>query len=162
MAILANSTVRTVLQIVLAVVIVVLAYVLYETIRSPQREFAREQEITQESRQRMDYLRRALVAYNRQYTGYPSTLDSLAHVIETDSLFVARRDSIFALREQQTLPPVDSLIRSARGPRFEYFVAHDDTANVWTYLLRDPATGDSIGVSDPRRATGYRNVASWE
>lgn len=162
MALLANSTVRSVLQIVLAVVILVLGFVLYETIRTPQREFARAQELTEQSRQRMDYLRRALVAYNRQYTGYPASLDSLAQVIRTDSLFVARRDSIFALREQQTLPPVDSLVRSTRGPRFQYHVAHDDTANVWVYLLRDPATGDSIGTSDPRRAVGYRNVASWE
>jgi hypothetical protein len=162
MAILANSTVRTVLQIVLAVVIIVLGYVLYETIRGPQREFAREQELTDRSRVRMDYLRRALVAYNRQHTGFPSTLDSLQQVITQDSLFVARRDSIFGLREGQTLPPLDSLVRSTRGPLFEYEVVRDDTANVWVYLIRDPATGDSIGTADARRAVGLRHAASWE
>jgi hypothetical protein len=161
MAILANSTARTAIQLVLAVVILVLGYVLYETIAGPQRVFQREQAITDTSRQRMDFLRRALSAYQREYGGYPSTLDSLGQVIRTDSLFVARRDSIFQLPQGRELPPVDSLLRSARGPRFHYEAVRD-TAGVWVYLLRDPVTGDSIGTSDPGRATGLRNVASWE
>jgi|GEM_PF-812565 len=161
MAILANSTVRTVVQLVLAVVILVLGYLLYETIAGPQRVFQQEQAITDTSRQRMDYLRRALTAYQREYGGYPASLDSLAQVIQTDSLFVARRDSIFQVVERGQVPPVDSLVRSARGPRFEYAAVRDTTGQ-WVYLLRDPVTGDSIGTRDATRATGLRNVASWE
>lgn len=161
MALLANPTVRTVVQVVLTVVILVLAYVLYETIAGPQREFLREQRITEISRERMDHLRRALITFDRRYRGYPPTLDSLLQVIRTDSYFVARRDSIFGLAPGQTID-LDSLIYSSRGPRFEYVAVRDDTLNVWVYLLRDPVTGDSIGTADPARATGLRNAASWE
>jgi hypothetical protein len=161
MAPLANSTTRLVLQLVLAVVIVVLGYVLYQTIMGPAREFQREQAITQESRDRMMQLRRALMAYEREYVGYPRTLDSLEQVIRTDSFFVARRDSIFEVGAGRQLH-LDSIGYSARGQRFQYFVVHDDTANVWTYVLRNPATGDSIGTSDPTRVTGLRHAPSWE
>lgn len=161
MALLANSTTRIILQVVLAVIIVILGYVLYQTIMGPAREFQREQAITQESRDRMMQLRRALMAYEREYVGFPSTLDSLELVIRTDSFFVARRDSIFQLDAGHRLH-LDSLTYGARGQRFQYHVAHDDTANVWTYLLRNPATGDSIGTSDVTRVTGIRHAPSWE
>jgi hypothetical protein len=162
MSILANDTVRTAIQIVLAIVIIVLGYVLFETIRGPARVFEAEQAVTQESRLRMDLLRQALMVYERQYEGYPSTLDSLAYVIERDSFFVANRETIFRLPAGRTLPPADTLIHAMRGPRFQYHVAQDDTTNQWIYLLRNPVTGDSIGSSDPTRVTGIRHAASWE
>lgn len=161
MSFLANPTVRNVLQIVLAVVIVILGIVLYETIRQPQREFAREMAITETSRERMSHLRRALIAYEREYVGYPATLDSLEHVIRHDSFFVAQRETIFELGEGETLI-IDSLFYAARGPRFHYIGLHDDSLNVWTYLLRNPVTGDSIGTANPQIASDRRNVASWE
>ncbi len=161
MALLANPTVRTVLQLVLAVVIVILGFVLYGTIMNPAREFQREQAITDESRDRMMQVRRALMAYEREYTGYPSTLDSLEMIVRTDSFFVANRDSIFDVAAGRQLS-LDSMWYSSRGPRFEYRVAHDDTLNAWIYVLRDPATGDSIGGSDPTRAVGLRHAPSWQ
>lgn len=161
MALLANSTVRTVIQVVLTLVIIVLGYVLYETIAAPGREFEQQQELTEISRERMRHLRSALTAYQREYTGYPSTLDSLAQVIRTDSLFVNHGDEIFDVRSGGTLPPVDTLLHTARGPRFEYATARTE-GGVWTYLLRNPVTGDSIGTVDTTRASGLRNVASWE
>lgn len=161
MAFLANSTTRKIVQIVLMVVIIILSFVLYRSISDPIERVERERAITEESRMRMDYLRQALIAYERQYTGYPSTLDSLAHVIRTDSFFLASRDSIFSLEEGQVLP-LDSLIYSTRGGTFEYRVGHDDSTNVWAYVIRDTATGDSIGTADPTRLAGMRNAASWE
>lgn len=162
MALLANPTVRVVVQVVLAIVILVLSYVLYETIRGPQRVFLQEQALTQESRDRMLTLRTALTTYTRTRPGYPSTLDSLELVIRQDSFFVARRDSIFAAEAQQRRVQSDSLTYSSRGPRFEYQVVRDDSLNIWTYVLRDPATGDSIGTASIDRASALRNVASWE
>lgn len=162
MALLANPTVRTAVQVVLAIVIVVLGYVLYETIRGPQRVFLQEQTLTQETRDRMLTLRTALTTYTRNRPGYPSTLDSLETVIRQDSFFVARRDSIFSAEGQRARLESDSLTYSSRGPRFEYQVVRDDSLNVWTYLLRDPVTGDSIGTASIDRASALRNVASWE
>jgi len=161
MSLLANPTARTVIQIVLAVVIVVLGFVLMRTIVGPQQEFQREQAITDQSRERMVMLRRALSAHEREYTGFPRTLDSLEYLIRNDSFFVARRDSIFRLEPTQQLE-IDSIFYSARGPRFEYEAVHDDTLNVWIYLLRNPVTGDSIGTTDATRAVGLRHAASWE
>ncbi len=66
MAILANDTVRTVLQIVLAIVIVVLGYVLYRSIREPAETYEREQRLTELTRERMEYVRDAMRAYERQ------------------------------------------------------------------------------------------------
>jgi hypothetical protein len=161
MSFLSDSRTRNILQIVLAIVIIVLGYVLFEAIQSPAREFAQQQELTERSRERMSLLRRGLVAYEREYTGYPRTLDSLQHVIRSDSFFVSKRDSIFQLAPGQTLE-IDSLVYTVRGPRFEYHVVRDDTANVWTYVLRNPVTADSIGTRDVERAGALRHVASWE
>jgi len=161
MAFLANPTVRNVLQIVLAVIIIILAIVLFEVIQQPQREFAREMAITETSRERMHHLRRALIAHEREYVGYPRTLDSLEYIIRNDSFFVAKRDSIFELEPGEQLQ-VDSLFYAARGPRFHYIGLFDDSLNVWTYLLRNPVTRDSIGTADPEQASARRNVASWE
>lgn len=161
MALLANSTTRKVVQAVLGVVILILFYVLYQTITAPILTMEHERAITQESRERMDNLRRALIAYEREYTGYPSTLDSLVNVIRTDSFFVAQRDSIFSLEEGRSLI-IDSLMYSSRGGVFDYRIGYDDSTNVWAYVIRDTATGDSIGTADPTRLAGMRNAASWE
>jgi hypothetical protein len=161
MSFLADRRARNILQIVLTVVIVILGVVLYEVIRAPQREFAREQALTEQSRQRMHLLRRALMTFEREYTGFPTTLDSLEHVIRNDSFFIARRDSIFQIPPGETLI-VDSLFYAARGPRFHYRGAFDDTVAVWMYVLRNPVTRDSIGTLDPERAGALRHTASWE
>lgn len=162
MAILANDTVRTVLQVVLAIVIIVLGYMLYRSIRGPQEVFEREQELTEATRERMGYVRDAMRSYEREYGRFPTTLDSVVTIIKTDSLFTARRDSIFELEEGMTFN-VDSLPYSPRnGQRFDLTVARDDSTNVEVYLLEDPASGDFIGTDDPTRAAGMLNAASWE
>jgi type II secretory pathway pseudopilin PulG len=162
MAILANDTVRTVLQIVLAIVIVVLGYLLYRSIRGPQEVFEREQALTEVTRERMGYLRDAMRSYDREYGRFPTTLDSVVTIIKTDSLFVAKRDSIFEFAEGESFV-ADSLPYSPRnGQRFGLTVVRDDSTNVEVYLLNDPSSGDFIGTDDPTRAAGMLNAASWE
>ena len=161
MAILANDTVRTVLQIVLAIVIVVLGYVLYSSIRGPQEAYERELALTETTRARMGTIRDAMRSYERQYDRFPTTLDSLMMAIEADSFFVARRDSIFDLAEGATIN-TDSLPYSPRDGRFDLTVVRDDSTGVEVYLLEDPASDDFIGTDDPSRAAGMLNAASWE
>lgn len=161
MAILANNTARTAIQIVLAIVIVVLGYVLFRTIREPQEAFEREQAVTEATRARMVDIRAAMRAYEMEYDRYPSTLDSLVQAIKTDSFLVAKRDSIFELGDDESLAP-DSLPYTARPgrPRFELTVV--DTSDVAVYLLEDPVSNDHIGTDDPSQAAGRLNAASWE
>lgn len=159
MAILANSAVRSGLQIVLAIVIVVLAYVLYRTIREPQLAYERELALTEATRARMSDIRTAMRTYEQRYDRYPTSLDSLVQIVKTDSFFVAKRDSIFRLEDGRPFYP-DSLPFSARGQRFDLTVV--DTSDVAVYLLEDPGSDDVIGTDDPSRAAGRLNAASWE
>jgi type II secretory pathway pseudopilin PulG len=161
MAILANDTVRNVLQIVLAIVIVVLGYVLFRSIREPAEAYERELALTEITRERMSTIRTAMRTYERQYDRYPATLDSLILAIERDSFFVAKRDSIFELGEGEALN-LDSVVVSPRDGRFNLTVVRDDSTNVAVYLLEDPGSDDYIGTDDPERAAGMLNAASWE
>lgn len=162
MAILANNSVRTGLQVVLAIVILALGYFLYRTIREPQEAYERELALDDATRARMATLRDAMRSYERQYDRYPGTLDSLMQAIRTDSFFVAKRDSIFELQEGETLE-LDSVLYTPRtGERFNLEVVRDDSTGVTVYLLEDPASDDYIGTNDPSRAAGMLNAASWE
>lgn len=161
MAILANDTVRNVLQIVLAIVIVVLGYVLFRSIREPAEAYEREVALTELTRERMSTIRSAMRTYEREYDRFPSTLDSLVMAIETDSFFVAKRDSIFNLGEGRALN-LDSVLVSPRDGRFDLTVVRDDSTGVAVYLLEDPGSDDYIGTDNPERAAGMLNAASWE
>ncbi len=163
MAILANDTVRTALQIVLAIVIVVLGYVLYRSIRGPQELYEREQALTEATRERMSYIRDAMRGYEREHGRYPTSLDSLVMAVKTDSFLVAKRDSIFALAEGESFNP-DSLPYSPRPgrQRFDLSIVRDDSTGGIVYLLKDPGSEDFIGTDDPKRAAGMLNAASWE
>lgn len=161
MAILANDTARTAVQIVLAVVIAVLGFLLYRTIRAPQEAFEREQALTELTRERMSLIRDAMRSYEREYDRFPMTLDSLVTAIRTDSFFVAKRDSIFELEEGETLE-LDSVLFSPRDGRFNLTVVRDDSTGTEVYLLEDPGSEDYIGTDNPDRAAGALNAASWE
>ena len=162
MAILANSAVRTGLQVVLALVILVLGYVLYRTIREPQEAYERDLAIAEATRTRMADVRTAMRTYERRADRYPGTLDSLVQIVKADSFFVAKRDSIFGVAERNGAFDPDSMIYSTRpgNPRFNLTVV--DTSDVAVYLLEDPGSDDFIGTDDPRRAAGMLNAASWE
>ncbi len=162
MAILANDTTRTVVQVVLALVIVALGYLLYQSIRGPQVAFEREQALNQLTQERMGFIRDGMRGYEFQYDRYPSTLDSLLMAIRSDSFMVAKRDSIFGLEEGMTLD-LDSLLYSSRGgDRFNLSVVRDDSTGVTVYLLEDPNSDNFVGTDNPDRAAGMLNAASWE
>lgn len=142
------------LQVVLAIVIVALAYWLYLSITEPYKVVEQQQEMTRQTRQRMDKVRVALIQFERRNSRYPHSLDTLVTFVREDSFMVARRDSIF----REPINP-DSLIYSPRtGRQFEYAV--NDTSNIAIYWLKDPDSDDYIGSERPD--VTRINAASWE
>jgi len=153
MAIRSQGT-RTGIQVGLGILIIVLAYFLYRSITEPYDRIERQQQLTEQTRERMSNIRQALIDYERDSTTYPNTLDTLLMHMERDTVLSTRQDSIFG-------GPVnlDSLLYSPRsGNKFQYTVS--DTGRVETYLLEDPNSDDQIGTlsGDPTQT----NVASWE
>jgi len=149
-----NRRLRTGLQILLGILIIVLAWVLYESITEPYQVIERQRALTEETRERMDHVRRAMSRYERVHGRFPSTLDSLVMFVRVDTVLSQRMDSVFG---EEVVP--DSLPYSPRtGKRFELTV--NDTSRVNIYLLKDPDTDDHIGsaLPDPTRL----NAASWE
>lgn len=149
-----NQAVRIGIQVVLAIIIIGLTYWLYLSITDPWKVVERQKQVTEQTRDRMENVRDALVRYERQNDRFPLTLDSLVAYVNEDSVMQAQQDSIFG--ESFNL---DSLIYSPRtGKKFEYAV--NDTARVKTYLLEDPDSNDRIGTlePDPTRL----NAASWQ
>jgi hypothetical protein len=145
---------RTGVQIVLTIAIIALSYFLYQAITEPYERIERQQEITDQTRERMTHIRTALVDYERDSANFPDSLDLLLAHIQADTMLSTAQDSIFG--ESINL---DSLLFSPRtGNRFLYTVS--DTGRVETYFLEDPDTDDQIGTlsGDPTQT----NVASWE
>jgi hypothetical protein len=149
-----RKNLRIGLQVVLGIAIVVLSYFLYRAITEPYERIERQQRITDQTRERMENIRSALIDYERDSTSFPDSLEILKTHIQRDSVLSMRQDSVFG-------GPInlDSLFFSPRtGARFKYTVS--DTGRVETYLLEDPDTDDKIGTlsGDPTET----NVATWE
>lgn len=150
----ASNQLRTGIQVVLALVIVGLGYLLYQSITEPYERIERQQQLTEETRDRMSDVRTALIDYDRDSASFPDTLSLLAEHIRDDSVLSNRQDSVFGGPLN-----LDSLFYSPRtGERFQYAV--NDTGRFETYLLEDPDTDDQIGTltGDPTKT----NNASWE
>lgn len=146
------------LSIVLGIIIIVLGYYLYHSIVDPYQEVIEREQMTQQVRERMATVRDALIHYERRRGEFPPTdggLDSLVQFLNSDSLMVAARDSVF---ETAPFNP-DSIIYSPRPPhpKFEYTL--NDTLRPQIYLLKDPDTDDRIGSLT---STTMLNAASWE
>ncbi|MEM9996532.1 MAG: hypothetical protein AAF809_02435 [Bacteroidota bacterium] len=149
---------RIAIQLVLAVAIVALGYYLYFSITDPGRQYERQLELTDLTRERMQHIRTALISFERENDYYTADLDSLVAYVKGDSLLVAKQDSVFQLEAGQTLM-VDSLPISPRtGNRF--LLSVNDTSDVDIYLLEDPDSDDRIGAAEP--IASMRNAASWE
>lgn len=150
------------LSIVLGIIIVGLGYYLYHSIVAPYQKVIERQQMTERVRHRMGNIRDALVLYERDKGNFPPTkggLDTLVSYLKTDSLMIAKGDSLFPpLKPSDTYNP-DSLIYSPRPPhpKFEYTL--NDTLRPAIYLLKDPATKDKIGSLEN---TTNLNAASWE
>ena len=149
-----SRQIRIGLQIFLAIVIVVLAFILYDSITSPWEAVEQEEQLTEDTRERMSALRDAIIDFERTEGAFPESIEVvLAYIEDDDELreeFAERFGEDFDL---------DSLLYSPRsGERFEY--AMQDTAEAATYRLDDPETDDYIGT-----LTGdvtQTNAASWE
>jgi hypothetical protein len=151
--------VRLAIQAILAVAVVALAFVLYRTLTDPQKEYERLIALQQDSRERMGDIRTAMTTYERREGRYLTTLDSLVAFVKTDSTL--RADSYEPFQSDTRVRPFDpdSMIVSPRtGER--YVIAVQDTSDVAMYVVRDPASSDSIGALEP--IPTLRNAASWE
>lgn len=151
-----------ILSIVLGIIIVVLGYYLYHSIVDPYQEVIEREQMRKEVRQQMKTVRDALVQYERIKGEFPPTeggLDTLVSFLKTDSMMVAKGDSLFGPNNPNASYQPDSLIFSPRPPhpKFEYTL--NDTLRPRIYLLEDPATDDRIGSLEN---TADRNAASWE
>ena len=145
---------NTAIHLLLLVVIVGLTYVLYRSLTVPYEKVRLQEEVTQNTRDRMGYVRTALIRYEQQKGRFTSSLDSLVMFVKADSLFMAKSDSIFGEGFV-----ADSLPFSPRtGKRFQLSV--NDTTRIKTYLLKDPDTDDQIGTALPDIT--LLNASSWE
>jgi hypothetical protein len=150
------------LSIVLGIIIIGLGYYLYYSIVAPYQEVIEREQMTEKVRYRMGNIRDALVRYERQTGDFPPSeggLDTLVSWLKTDSLMVARGDSLFGPLDNVGSYNPDSLIFSPRPPhpRFEYTL--NDTLRPQIYLLKDPATEDQIGSLTQ---TTQLNAGNWE
>ena len=152
---------RTAIQVILGVAVLGLAYVLYHTIVDPWNEYEATEFQTELTRARMGHVRTALINFRDENGAYPSSLDSLALFVKSDSALNSR-----GLNEVFFVPGggafvADSLPFSPRtGTRFEYELVSNDTSGVTIYYVKDPDSEDHIGAQEANPA--LRNVASWE
>jgi hypothetical protein len=154
------NTRNNILTVVLAVLIVLLSWFLYRSLVDPYQEVILEREMVERERHRMELVRDAIVQYRNRHDEYPPQeggLDSLVAFLKTDSMMVARGDSLFAFMPPSSYDP-DSIIYSPRPPhnRFEY--ALNDTVRPRLYMLTNPDNNDRIG--DLERTT-LLNAPNW-
>ncbi|PSQ95096.1 MAG: hypothetical protein BRD55_11250 [Bacteroidetes bacterium SW_9_63_38] len=149
-----STQIRIGLQVVLAVAILGLSYYLYVSITAPYDRIERQEQLTEQTRDRMTHIRTALVDHERDSTSFPDSLALLLDHVRRDSMLLAPPDS--AAGDSINL---DSLLYSPRtGKKFQYTV--NDTGRVETYLLEDPDTDDKVGTLRPDPTE--TNAASWE
>lgn len=154
------NTRNNILTVVLAVLIVILSWFLYKSLVEPYQRVLEEQQMVERERHRMELVRDALVQYKNRRGEFPPTeggLDSLINFLKTDSLMVARGDSLFQFMEPDTYNP-DSIVYSPRPPhvRFEYTL--NDTLRPQIYLLENPNSEDAIGSLE---RTTMLNAPNW-
>ncbi len=144
-------------SLVLKIVIVLLLGVLVYTIWQPyeiKRTEARQQA---ESRLRMGNIRNAQMFYYAQYQTYQEDLDSLITWIQSDSLVIAKQDSIFRPLSAGIFEP-ESLKYSPRSHQ-EYKLEVDDTSATHRYYLECPDKFGYVGSIDD---LSQLHRASWE
>ena len=150
---------RLAIQAILAVAVLALSYLLFRTLTDPQKEYERLIGLQVDSRERMGDIRTAMTTYERREGRYLTTLDSLVAFVKTDSALVADGYAPFMSDSRVRPFDADSMIVSPRtGER--YRIAIQDTSDVAMYVIRDPASTDSIGALEP--IPTLRNAASWE
>lgn len=154
------NTRNNILTIVLAVLIVILSWFLYRSLVEPYQRVLEEEQMVERERHRMELVRDVLVQYKNRRGEFPPTeggLDSLINFLKTDSLMVARGDSLFQFMEPNTYNP-DSIIYSPRPPHVRFEYALNDTLRPQIYLLENPNSEDAIGSLE---RTTMLNAPNW-
>ncbi len=147
-----------IIGVVLWVVIAGLAYVLFDSIYTPYQQIVEERRETQLVRERMEAVRDALIQFQRTNEKFPADLDELVNFLKSDSLMIARGDSLYRRPAQFPYDP-DRFTFTIResGNRFGY--ALNDTLRPQIYLLTDPDSDDRIGSLE---RTTLLNAANWD
>jgi hypothetical protein len=144
-------------SIVLKIVIVLLIGVLLYTIWEPFDIIRTQDQQRVESRLRMTNIRNAQMFYFGQHQTYQRDLDSLIYWITTDSLVIAKQDSLFRpLREGEFI--AESLKYSPRSHE-PYILEVDDTSATHRYYLECP---DGFGSVGSLTDVSQLHRASWE
>ncbi len=144
--------------ILLWVVIMGLGYVLFDSIYSPYQEVVKQREEIRQVRDRMEALRDALIAYQRTKEAFPENLDQLVDFLKSDSLMVARGDSLFRRPAHIAYNP-DEFTYTIRPSGSRFIYTRNDTLRPQIYLLRDPDSEDRIGSME---RTTLLNASNWD
>lgn len=149
---------NTIIGAFLWIVIFGLVYVLFDSIYTPYQKVVEQRKEQAMVRERLEAIRDALIAYQRSNEKFPATLDELVEFLKTDSLMVARGDSMFMRPRSLGYNP-DRFTFSTRvsGTRFNY--ALNDTLRPNIYLLSDPDSEDRVGSLE---RTTLLNASSWD
>ena len=142
------------IQFGLGIVIVALTYFLYDSITSPWEEIEREQQLTSQTRARMNQVRIALRRFEEVNDRFPGGIDSLRAFIAADSIIGLNPDSVFG----GSFDPSTFMTSARGGGMFRY--ALNDTGRVDVYWLKDPDSDDHIGSTEPDITALH--AASWE
>lgn len=148
------------ITIILGILIIFLGWYLYRSIVDPYQEVIEENQMVERERHRMGLVRDVLVQYRTRHGHFPPSdggLDSLVEFLKTDSLAVARGESLFAFMPPATYNP-DSLVYSPRPPHNKFEYTLNDTIRPQLYLLENPGSDDKIG--DLQRTT-LLNAPNW-
>lgn len=144
-------------SILLKIIIVILLAVLIYTLWEPYEIRRTEDRHRAESRLRMTNIRNAQMFYFRQYQTYQREIDSLITWIESDSLVIAKSDSLFQpLRVGEFV--ADSLRYSPRSHR-SYIIEVDDTSATHRYYIECPDGFGSVSSIDD---LSQLHRPSWE
>lgn len=147
-----------IIGIVLWVVIAGLGYVLFHSIYTPYQQIVEQRKETELVRDRMEAIRDALIQYQRVNESFPATLDELVTYLKSDSLMIAKGDSLYGRPAGFPYNPDQfTFTLRATGSRFEY--TRNDTLRPQIYLLADPDSGDKIGSLE---RTTLLNAANWD
>jgi hypothetical protein len=144
-------------SIILKIVIVLLLALLIYTIWEPFEIVRQEDSNQRESRLRMSNIRAAQMFYFRNHDTYVRDLDSLVYWIQTDSLVMAKSDSLFSPLVKS--PFIPESLRFSPKSHQAYRMLVDDTSATKRYLIECPDGYGSIGsLTD----LSLLHRASWE
>jgi hypothetical protein len=144
-------------SIVLKIVIVLLIGVLVYTIWEPFDIIRTQDQLRTESRLRMSNIRNAQMFYFAQHQTYQRDLDSLIYWITTDSLVIAKQDSLF--KPLQTGEFIAESLKFSPQSHETYILEVDDTSTTHRYYLECP---DGYGFVGSLTDVSQLHRASWE